>query len=109
MQGFTEALLEDYGEHLDSTGQDYAQRFVAASHRMDALIQDLLAYSRLSRTEVRLDPVNVETVVDEDLEGHDVVYLEGGDHRRLLRMPGAQFAELMRAARHGRFSKSPTH
>jgi signal transduction histidine kinase len=65
MQGFTEALLEDYGEHLDSTGQDYAQRIVAASHRMDALIQDLLAYSRLSRTEVRLDPVNVETVVDE--------------------------------------------
>ncbi|MDO8480001.1 MAG: cache domain-containing protein [Candidatus Rokubacteria bacterium] len=65
MQGFTEALLEDYGERLDSTGQDYAQRIVAASHRMDALIQDLLAYSRLSRTEVRLDPVNVETVVDE--------------------------------------------
>jgi len=65
MQGFTEALLEDYGERLDSTGQDYAQRIVAASHRMDALIQDLLAYSRLSRTEVRLDPVNVEMVVDE--------------------------------------------
>lgn len=65
MQGFTEALLEDYGEHLDSTGLNYAQRIVAASHRMDALIQDLLAYSRLSRTEVRLDPVNVETMVDE--------------------------------------------
>jgi len=65
MQGFTEALLEDYGERLDSTGQDFAQRIVAASHRMDALIQDLLAYSRLSRTEVRLDAVNVESVVDD--------------------------------------------
>ncbi len=65
MQGFTEALLEDYGERLDSTGQDYAQRIVAASHRMDALIQDLLAYSRLSRTEVRLDAVKVELVVDD--------------------------------------------
>lgn len=65
MQGFTEALLEDYGERLDATGQDYAQRIVAASHRMDALIQDLLAYSRLSRTEVRLDAVNVESVVDD--------------------------------------------
>jgi len=51
----------------------------------------------------------IETVVDEELEGHEVVYLEGGDHRRLLRMPGEQFAELMRAARHGRFSKSPLH
>jgi len=51
----------------------------------------------------------IETVVDEALEGHEVVYLEGGDHRRLLRMPGEQFAELMRAAQHGRFSKSPLH
>jgi signal transduction histidine kinase len=65
MQGFTEALLEDYGERLDATGQDYAQRIVAASHRMDLLIQDLLAYSRLSRTEVRLDAVKVESVVDD--------------------------------------------
>jgi signal transduction histidine kinase len=65
MQGFTEALLDDYGERLDATGQDYARRIVAASHRMDALIQDLLAYSRLSRTEVRLDAVDVERVVDE--------------------------------------------
>jgi signal transduction histidine kinase len=32
---------------------------------MDALIQDLLAYSRLARTEIALDPVSLETVVDE--------------------------------------------
>lgn len=51
----------------------------------------------------------IETVVDEELVGHEVVYLEGGDHRRLLRMPGEQFAALMRAAWHGRFSKSPLH
>ena len=29
MQGFSEALLEDYGERLDATGHDYAQRIVA--------------------------------------------------------------------------------
>ena len=51
----------------------------------------------------------IETVVDEELEGHEVVYLEGGDHRRLLRMPGQQFAQLMRVARRGRISKSPLH
>ena len=51
----------------------------------------------------------IETVVDEELEGHTVVYLEGGDHRRLLKMSGPEFAELMRAAWHGRFSKSPLH
>jgi PAS domain S-box-containing protein len=65
MQGFSEALLEDYGDRLDAAGHDYAQRIVAASRQMDTLIQDLLAYSRLVRTEIALDPVSLEAVVDE--------------------------------------------
>jgi len=65
MQGFSEALLEDYGDRLDAAGHDYAQRIVGASRQMDTLIQDLLAYSRLVRTEIALDPVSLETVVDE--------------------------------------------
>lgn len=65
MQGFSETLLEDYGERLDAAGQDYARRIVAASRRMDQLILDLLAFSRLSRTEVRLEPVSLETAVDD--------------------------------------------
>jgi PAS domain S-box-containing protein len=63
MQGFSEALLEDYGERLDPTGRDYAQRIAGAGRQMDALIQDLLAYSRLVRAEVSLSPVSLETVV----------------------------------------------
>jgi PAS domain S-box-containing protein len=65
MQGFSEALLEDYGERLDATGHDYAHRIATASRQMDALIQDLLAYSRLVRAEVTLEPVSLGTVVDE--------------------------------------------
>jgi PAS domain S-box-containing protein len=65
MQGFSEALVEDYGGRLDATGHDYARRIVAGSRQMDALIQDLLAYSRLVRAEIRLDAVSLETVVDE--------------------------------------------
>lgn len=45
----------------------------------------------------------VETVVDDELEASDVVYLEAGDHERLLRLSRAQFHELMRDARHGHF------
>jgi signal transduction histidine kinase len=65
MQGFAEALLEDYGSRLDVTGHDYAQRIVTASRHMDALIQDLLAYSRLGRADIALHPVSLEAVVDE--------------------------------------------
>jgi PAS domain S-box-containing protein len=63
MQGFGEALLEDCSHQLDSVGQDYAHRIVRASQRLDALICDLLAYSRLSRAELEMRPVSLKSVV----------------------------------------------
>jgi Ala-tRNA(Pro) deacylase len=50
----------------------------------------------------------LETIVDDSLEGNDVVYLEGGDHESLLRMSGEQFHELMRGQPHGHFCKPAT-
>ena len=67
MQGFAEALLEDYGDRLDEVGQDYANRIVRATQRMDELIEDLLAYSWLGRVDVRLRTVSLGAVVAEAL------------------------------------------
>ena len=54
MQGFSQALLEDCGDRLDAMGREYAERIVAGARRMDELIRDLLAYSRVSRAELKL-------------------------------------------------------
>ena len=54
MQGFSQALLEDCGDRLDAMGREYAERIVAGAKRMDELIRDLLAYSRVSRAELKL-------------------------------------------------------
>ncbi|MFZ2649572.1 MAG: YbaK/EbsC family protein [Burkholderiaceae bacterium] len=51
----------------------------------------------------------VETIVDDELEASEFVYLEGGDHECLLRLSHEQFHELMREARHGHFSAVPVH
>jgi signal transduction histidine kinase len=67
MGGFSQALLEDYGDQLDATGRDYAERVVAASRRMDALIQDLLAYSRVSRSDIDITNVSLADVATEAL------------------------------------------
>jgi len=67
MEGFSQALLEDYADRLDPVGQDYARRIAAAAQHMDILIQALLAYSRLSRIEIKLRPVVLEGVVQEAL------------------------------------------
>ncbi len=65
MEGFASALLEDYAERLDSAGQDYARRVVSAAQHMDTLIQDLLAYSRLSRSALKPSAVSLDGVLGE--------------------------------------------
>ena len=69
MCGFGQMLLDDYVNRLlDETGSKYVERIIAASRRMDSLIQDLLAYSRLTREEVHLEPVDLEVSVNQVLE-----------------------------------------
>ncbi len=65
MQGFSQALVEDFGHLLPKEGKEYTDRIIAASSRMDRLIRDLLDYSRLSRDEVALAPVNLNDVFQE--------------------------------------------
>ena len=51
----------------------------------------------------------LETVVDDELETQSVVYIECGDHERLLRLEHRQFHALMRQSRHGQFSGLRLH
>jgi signal transduction histidine kinase len=67
MHGFSQALLEDCGPQLDDVGKDYAQRVVAGARKMDSLIQDLLAYSRVSRSELDVTSVKLSDVVHDAL------------------------------------------
>jgi signal transduction histidine kinase/CHASE3 domain sensor protein len=72
LQGFTQALLEDYGDRLDPIGQDYTRYIAEAAVSMDTLIADLLAYSRLSRAEIQIQPIDLSRVVAEALSQLDV-------------------------------------
>ena len=52
IDGFSLALMEDHAAKLDPEARDYLQRVRAATKRMAQLIDDLLALSRVSRTEL---------------------------------------------------------
>ena len=67
MQGYADALVEDFGESLGPEGQHYTKRIAAAALRMEDLIQDILTYSRLAKEEVSVRPESLETAVDEVL------------------------------------------
>ncbi|MEW6703058.1 MAG: PAS domain S-box protein [Bacteroidota bacterium] len=63
IDGFTRILLEDYNSVLDDEGKRVCSVIRESSHRMGQLIDDLLVFSRLSRSEMRLSQIDMETLV----------------------------------------------
>ncbi|WP_009632723.1 GAF domain-containing protein [Synechocystis sp. PCC 7509] len=59
IDGFSQAVLEDCGEQLDPTGQDYLRRIRLATQRMGQLIDDLLTLSRVTRTDMHVESVDI--------------------------------------------------
>jgi PAS domain S-box-containing protein len=76
MQGISQALLDDYGDRLDERGLDLATRVVRAAERMDALIQDLLTYSRVSRAHIVPERLSLQTPVDDAVHQLEEVLAE---------------------------------
>ena len=70
MQGYADALLDDFGPSLDPEAKDFLVRIHRAAARMDLLIQDVLAYSRVAKGDISLRTVNVETVVGDVMQNY---------------------------------------
>jgi light-regulated signal transduction histidine kinase (bacteriophytochrome) len=69
IDGFGQALLQDYRERLDDQGRDYLTRMCNAGRRMAGLIDDLLTLSRAGRAEMRRSPVDLGEIARSVLEG----------------------------------------
>lgn len=65
IQGFSLALIEDYNEALDESGQDYLRRIQRASMKMDAYIDAVLSFSRNTRGEIHLEQVDLGALARE--------------------------------------------
>lgn len=59
MDGFSSTLLTDYGDKLDERGRDRLLRVRSAAQKMANLIDDLLNLSRVSRTELAWEEVDL--------------------------------------------------
>ena len=68
LQGFSNALLEDYGQRMDSTARDYTIFIKDSAQRMDKLILDLLAYSRLGKSDFLIQAIDLREIVKEALD-----------------------------------------
>jgi signal transduction histidine kinase/cell division protein FtsB len=73
IQAFGDRLKLKYGESLTNEGKDYLDRMQKAAQRMQTLINDLLAFSRVTSQAQPFTPVNITNVLQEvlsDLEVH---------------------------------------
>lgn len=68
IQGFAKALLEDCGEQLEDFCRSYIDSIIEDAVQMNLLISDLLNYSRLTRTQIKLQPTALDDVVKEALK-----------------------------------------
>ncbi|HKP04761.1 MAG TPA: PAS domain S-box protein [Chthoniobacterales bacterium] len=68
VDGFSQAVLEDFGTQLPEEGRHYLKTIREGAQKMGALIDDLLTFSRLSRLPLNKRSVNTNRIVRETLE-----------------------------------------
>jgi PAS domain S-box-containing protein len=62
MDGFSRALIETHAHRLDDQGRHYLERVKAGAHAMGNLIDDLLELSRISRSKLKRDRVDLSAI-----------------------------------------------
>ncbi len=68
MRSFASLIEAEYGDKLDEQGRDYLSRIMSSSSRLDALITDVLSYSRVAISQTELQRVNLDKLVPEILD-----------------------------------------
>jgi len=68
IDGFSQALIEEYREKLDETGMDYLNRVRKATQRMGWLIDDMLKLSRVTQCDFHRESVDLSKMFREMFE-----------------------------------------
>ncbi len=63
MQGYARSLLDDYCDKLDAEAIERLERIERASTRLDQLVRDVLAYTKISQGKIQLAPVDLKRLI----------------------------------------------
>ncbi len=87
MHNFAELLLMDHSQGIGSEGSGYLQKIVAAADRLDKMIQDTLAYTRVAHREVELEPVDMNALIGNLINSYPQLHSETADIRVEQQLP----------------------
>jgi signal transduction histidine kinase len=76
IDGFSKIVLEEYGEQLEGMGAHYLNRVRNGAIKMSQLIDDMLSFSRVGRTEIRLKQIDMNWLVNNVLRDYTEVIKE---------------------------------
>jgi PAS domain S-box-containing protein len=65
IQSYSQLVLQDEGNKLGTDCAGFLRKTISAAERMDQLIQDVLAFAKLSRQEITLEPIDVDRLLRE--------------------------------------------
>jgi PAS domain S-box-containing protein len=84
IQGFSKALMEDFGTGISPAAQDYVHDIIRGTQRMGQLVDDLLSLARIGRQELRIQVTGLNSLVEEvlrdlnnDTHGREIQWLIG--------------------------------
>lgn len=90
VDAFSQAVLEDYETVLPDEGRRYLRLIRGGAQKMGALIDDLLAFSRLSRTPLNRQKVNMNRAVQGALEDLGAARAERSIDLRIGELPACE-------------------
>lgn len=80
IHGYADALLEDHADSLNDEGKHFLSKISAGAARLDVMVQDVLAYSRIAKGEIQLQDVNIAEVIRDVLESYPHLRTAGAIH-----------------------------
>ncbi len=88
--GFSQMLVEDYGDKLDEGGQHQLDVIQNSARQMGQLIDDLLAFSRLGRRELKMSDINIQLLAEEVFEQQQISETERTARLAVEELPQAR-------------------
>jgi len=90
LDGYSRILEKEYTDRIDDEGKAYIHHIRSSTHKMDRLIDDLLAFSRLGRHSLEKQKVDMKEIVLRAIDEFSPFFSDGKIRIQVRELPVCQ-------------------